>query len=100
MVIGKGISSERYAYHCTIDNLSSVMYRGLVNDGYKHPEYLATQDIVICSFETLRKEVYFVEARPRLDSLRHGKRHHIAPTPLLAMEWWRVSYANIFCSSL
>lgn len=42
------------------------MYRGLVNDGYKHPEYLATQDVVICSFETLRQEVYFVEARPRL----------------------------------
>ncbi|VDN87298.1 unnamed protein product, partial [Brugia pahangi] len=46
--------------------------------------------VVICSFETLRQEVYFVEARPRLDSLRYGKRHRIAPTPLLAIEWWRV----------
>ncbi|VDK86818.1 unnamed protein product [Litomosoides sigmodontis] len=72
------------------DDIKIDMYRGLVNDGYKHPEYLATQDVVICSFETLRQEVYFVEARPRLDSLRYGKRHHIAPTPLLAVEWWRV----------
>uniref|UniRef100_A0A8R1U2N9 RING-type domain-containing protein n=1 Tax=Onchocerca volvulus TaxID=6282 RepID=A0A8R1U2N9_ONCVO len=72
------------------DDIKIDMYRGLVNDGYKHPEYLATQDVVICSFETLRKEVYFVEARPRLDSLRHGKRHRIAPTPLLAIEWWRI----------
>ncbi|KAK6104768.1 SNF2 N-terminal domain family protein [Brugia pahangi] len=72
------------------DDIKIDMYRGLVNDGYKHPEYLATQDVVICSFETLRQEVYFVEARPRLDSLRYGKRHRIAPTPLLAIEWWRV----------
>ncbi|EJD75843.1 E3 ubiquitin-protein ligase SHPRH [Loa loa] len=72
------------------DDIKIDMYRGLINDGYKHPEYLATQDVVICSFETLRQEVYFVEARPRLDSLRYGKRHHIAPTPLLAMEWWRI----------
>uniref|UniRef100_A0A0R3RI69 SNF2_N domain-containing protein n=1 Tax=Elaeophora elaphi TaxID=1147741 RepID=A0A0R3RI69_9BILA len=72
------------------DDIKVDMYRGLINDGYKHPEYLATQDVVICSFETLRQEVYFVEARPRLDSLRHSKRHHIAPTPLLAVEWWRI----------
>ncbi|KAM3718745.1 E3 ubiquitin-protein ligase SHPRH [Dirofilaria immitis] len=72
------------------DDIKIDMYRGLVNDGYKHPEYLATQDVVICSFETLRQEVYFIEARPRLDSLRYGKRRHIAPTPLLAMEWWRI----------
>uniref|UniRef100_A0A915PUK5 SNF2 N-terminal domain-containing protein n=1 Tax=Setaria digitata TaxID=48799 RepID=A0A915PUK5_9BILA len=72
------------------DDIKIDMYRGLVNDGYKHPEYLAAQDVVICSFETLRQEIYFVEARPRLDSLRHSKRHHIAPTPLLAVEWWRI----------
>ncbi|VDN24654.1 unnamed protein product [Gongylonema pulchrum] len=41
------------------------MYRGVLYDGYKHPEYLATQDIVVCSFETLRSEINFMGARPR-----------------------------------
>ncbi|VDN35390.1 unnamed protein product [Gongylonema pulchrum] len=66
------------------------MYRGVLYDGYKHPEYLATQDIVVCSFETLRSEINFMGARPRRDSLRQQKRFRLAPTPLVAVEWWRV----------
>lgn len=42
------------------------MYNGVAAEGYKHPEYLATRDIVICSFETLANEVYFIETNEKL----------------------------------
>jgi hypothetical protein len=37
------------------------MYRGVSDDGYKHPMYLAQCDVVICSYETMRNETNFVD---------------------------------------
>ncbi len=37
------------------------MYRGVVTDGYKHPCFLAQQDVVICSYETLQSELHFID---------------------------------------
>ncbi|VDK30588.1 unnamed protein product, partial [Anisakis simplex] len=59
-------------------------------EGYKHPEYLATRHIVICSFETLANEVHFVETNRKSESLRRPCKYLITPTPLLAVEWWRI----------
>uniref|UniRef100_F1KQI8 E3 ubiquitin-protein ligase SHPRH n=1 Tax=Ascaris suum TaxID=6253 RepID=F1KQI8_ASCSU len=71
------------------DDVSVDMYNGVAAEGYKHPEYLATRDIVICSFETLANEVYFIETNEKLGSLR-SRKYLIPPTPLLSVEWWRV----------
>uniref|UniRef100_A0A915C674 Helicase ATP-binding domain-containing protein n=1 Tax=Parascaris univalens TaxID=6257 RepID=A0A915C674_PARUN len=71
------------------DDVVVDIYNGVAAEGYKHPEYLATRDIVICSFETLASEVYFIETNEKLASLRRRK-YLIPPTPLLSVEWWRV----------
>lgn len=77
---------KRHTRDVTVD-----IYRGVVAEGYKHPEYLALKDIVICSLETLRNEVYFVDAHNKNTAiLRRPKRVRIAPTPLLAVQWWRL----------
>ncbi|KHN84478.1 E3 ubiquitin-protein ligase SHPRH [Toxocara canis] len=71
------------------DDVKVDMYNGVAVEGYKHPEYLCTRDIVICSYETLAAEVHFIETNEKLASLRRPK-YLIAPTPLLAVEWWRI----------
>uniref|UniRef100_A0A914WSU3 Helicase ATP-binding domain-containing protein n=1 Tax=Plectus sambesii TaxID=2011161 RepID=A0A914WSU3_9BILA len=65
------------------------VYRGLSVDGFKHPLYLAQCDVVICSYETLRGELNFVNLNERM-TLRRPKVYRIAPSPLTAVNFWRI----------
>ncbi|KAK9841676.1 hypothetical protein WJX74_009916 [Apatococcus lobatus] len=52
---------------------------------------LAAADIVLTTYDALRKDVHR-QADPRLNerSLRRPKRWQVAPTPLTRLKWWRV----------
>lgn len=59
------------------------------------PEYLATFDIILTDFETLRQELNYVAGFNRFigtgaNVLRRRKVNRIMPTPLLALKFWRV----------
>uniref|UniRef100_A0A0N5AI10 Helicase ATP-binding domain-containing protein n=1 Tax=Syphacia muris TaxID=451379 RepID=A0A0N5AI10_9BILA len=65
-------------------------YRGVAVDGYKHPAYLACQDFVICSFETLRSEIHFMESALGTHKALRRKQVMYVPSPLISLQWWRV----------
>uniref|UniRef100_A0A0K0CV16 SNF2_N domain-containing protein n=1 Tax=Angiostrongylus cantonensis TaxID=6313 RepID=A0A0K0CV16_ANGCA len=50
---------EEIRRHCTEDVRIDVYY-GVAYDGYKHPLYLESYDIVLCAYETLQREIHHV----------------------------------------
>ncbi len=60
------------------------------------PEILAKHDIVITTFDVLRMEVHHdIDDMDgvndsQLKSLRYIKRYKVVPSPLTAIQWWRV----------
>ncbi|KAH3735745.1 E3 ubiquitin-protein ligase SHPRH-like [Dreissena polymorpha] len=82
--------------HVAKKALNVLVYPGVGNGkkGYIQPQTLACQDIVITTYETLRKELDYVDL-PHSNSaegrkLRHPKRFMAIPSPLTAVQWWRV----------
>lgn len=85
------------------------IYKGVDAGNYAQPRFLADQDLVLCTYETLRKELNFVDL-PHSDrkkilffqldqviklifyykGLRKPKRFMTTPSPLTAVNWWRV----------
>ncbi|WKY03622.1 hypothetical protein Q1695_004962 [Nippostrongylus brasiliensis] len=66
------------------------IYYGVGVEGYKHPIYLDTKNVILCTYETLQKEIHY-----NPDSLRTMKRGRqattqISPSPLLAINFWRI----------
>lgn len=63
-------------------------------DGFLQPHFLAEQDIVIITYDVLRSELNYVDI-PHSNSedgrrLRNRKRYMAIPSPLVAVEWWRI----------
>lgn len=63
-------------------------------DGFLQPHFLAEQDIVIITYDVLRSELNYVDI-PHSNSedgrrLRNQKRYMAIPSPLVAVEWWRI----------
>ncbi|KJH51024.1 protein, SNF2 family [Dictyocaulus viviparus] len=73
------------------ENFRTEIYYGVGMGGYRHPMYLGSFDIVLCTYETLQKEIHHVSSD---DSIELRKRTH--PTarkyssPLLALNFWRI----------
>nr|XP_045617516.1 E3 ubiquitin-protein ligase SHPRH-like [Procambarus clarkii]XP_045617517.1 E3 ubiquitin-protein ligase SHPRH-like [Procambarus clarkii] len=71
-----------------------LVYKGVSTQGYMQPLYLANFDIVITTYETLSRELNYVDL-PHSNSqmgrrFRHPKRFMATPSPLPCVEWWRV----------
>lgn len=71
-----------------------LVYKGVSTQGYMQPHYLANFDIVITTYETLSRELNYVDL-PHSNSrmgrrFRHPKRFMATPSPLPCVEWWRV----------
>ncbi|KAK6018719.1 hypothetical protein OSTOST_15686 [Ostertagia ostertagi] len=49
---------EEIRRHCRKRVVVDVYY-GVATDGYKHPAYLNTCDILLCTYETFQKEIYY-----------------------------------------
>ncbi|XP_060077806.1 E3 ubiquitin-protein ligase SHPRH-like [Ylistrum balloti] len=80
--------------HIRSQSLKVFVYTGVNKLGFIQPRTLAQQDIVITTYETLRKEIDYVDL-PHSNSdttraFRNPKRFMAIPSPLTAVEWWRV----------
>ncbi|XP_076076399.1 E3 ubiquitin-protein ligase SHPRH-like isoform X3 [Mytilus galloprovincialis] len=80
--------------HIHDQTLKVFVYNGVHKQGFIQPDTLARQDIVITTYETLRKEIDYVDL-PHSNSesgrkFRHPKRFMAIPSPITAVEWWRI----------
>ncbi|XP_004455806.2 E3 ubiquitin-protein ligase SHPRH isoform X1 [Dasypus novemcinctus] len=80
--------------HVRASSLRVLVYQGVKKDGFLQPHFLAEQDIVIITYDVLRSELNYVDI-PHSNSeegrrLRKQKRYMAVPSPLVAVEWWRI----------
>ncbi|XP_076304854.1 E3 ubiquitin-protein ligase SHPRH [Tachypleus tridentatus] len=87
---------EEIEKHIKDSQLRVLVYSGVNKQGFVQPQELATNyDIVLTTYETLRrKEIDYVDL-PHSNSqngrrLRHPKRYMAIPSPIIAVQWWRI----------
>ncbi|XP_037698189.1 E3 ubiquitin-protein ligase SHPRH [Choloepus didactylus] len=85
---------EEISRHVQASSLRVLVYQGVKKDGFLQPHFLAEQDIVIITYDVLRSELNYVDI-PHSSSedgrrLRNQKRYMAIPSPLVAVEWWRI----------
>ncbi|XP_071801260.1 E3 ubiquitin-protein ligase SHPRH-like [Asterias amurensis] len=80
--------------HVRAHTLKVLVYDGVKKQGFLHPRSLAQHDIVITTYDTLRSELNYVGLLQTNSQkgrrLRYAKRYMAVPSPLPAVEWWRV----------
>jgi len=65
--------------------------QGVNAEGYQQPLQIAQNDVVITTYEVLKKELYFAEATGGQDRPRRTQATYMAPTsPLLLVQFWRL----------
>ena len=82
--ISKHVASDEFRVH---------VYNGLRSGERTTAKQLATQHIVITTYDVLRQDVYHsaaYQADGQHRVQRYRKKHRVVPTPLTALRWWRV----------
>ncbi|XP_036398271.1 E3 ubiquitin-protein ligase SHPRH [Megalops cyprinoides] len=85
---------EEINRHVRCSSLRVLVYQGVKKHGFIQPHVLAEQDVVITTYDVLRSELNYVDL-PHSNSedgrrFRNQKRYMAVPSPLVAVEWWRV----------
>ncbi|XP_074043883.1 E3 ubiquitin-protein ligase SHPRH isoform X2 [Macrotis lagotis] len=80
--------------HVRSSSLRVLVYQGVKKHGFLQPHMLAEQDVVITTYDVLRSELNYVDI-PHSNSedgrrFRNQKRYMAIPSPLVAVEWWRI----------
>eukprot|EP00062_Callorhinchus_milii_P009757 gi/632953895/ref/XP_007892672.1/ PREDICTED: E3 ubiquitin-protein ligase SHPRH [Callorhinchus milii] len=80
--------------HVRSSSLCILVYQGVKKHGFIQPHMLAKHDIVITTYDVLRSELNYVDI-PHSNSddgrrFRNQKRYMAIPSPLVAVEWWRI----------
>uniref|UniRef100_UPI00398F525C E3 ubiquitin-protein ligase SHPRH isoform X3 n=1 Tax=Pristiophorus japonicus TaxID=55135 RepID=UPI00398F525C len=80
--------------HARSSSISILVYQGVKKHGFVQPHALAKHEIVITTYDVLRSELNYVDI-PHSNSddgrrLRKEKRYMAIPSPLVAVEWWRI----------
>ncbi|XP_073413769.1 E3 ubiquitin-protein ligase SHPRH isoform X1 [Dendrobates tinctorius] len=80
--------------HVRSSSLHVMVYQGVKKHGFLQPQMLAEQDVVITTYDVLRTELSYVDI-PHSNSkdgrrFRSQKRYMAIPSPLVAVEWWRI----------
>ncbi|NWU68810.1 SHPRH ligase, partial [Pterocles burchelli] len=80
--------------HVLSSSLRVLVYQGVKKHGFLQPHMLAEQDVVITTYDVLRTELNYVDI-PHSNSedgrrFRNQKRYMAIPSPLVAVEWWRI----------
>lgn len=76
--------------HLKVSDLKLLVYKGVRSNGYIQPTTLAEYDIVITTYEVLRKELDYVDVYENKRSLRYTKKYYAPNSPLICVDWWRV----------
>ncbi|KAG7265844.1 hypothetical protein CRUP_010486 [Coryphaenoides rupestris] len=85
---------EEINRHISSSSLRVLVYQGVKRHGFIQPHVLAQQDVVITTYDVLRSELNYVDI-PHSNSVdgrrfRNQKRYMAVPSPLVAVEWWRI----------
>ncbi|XP_028837995.1 E3 ubiquitin-protein ligase SHPRH isoform X1 [Denticeps clupeoides] len=85
---------EEIIHHVRSASLRVLVYQGVKHHGFIQPHVLAEQDVVITTYDVLRTELNYVDI-PHSNSedgrrFRNQKRYMAVPSPLVAVEWWRI----------
>ncbi|XP_040916643.1 E3 ubiquitin-protein ligase SHPRH [Toxotes jaculatrix] len=85
---------EEINRHIRSSSLRVLVYHGVKKHGFIQPHMLAEQDVVITTYDVLRSELNYVDI-PHSNSkdgrrFRNQKRYMAVPSPLVAVEWWRI----------
>ncbi|XP_077476822.1 E3 ubiquitin-protein ligase SHPRH [Stigmatopora argus] len=85
---------EEINRHVRSASLRVLVYQGVKKHGFIQPGVLAEQDVVITTYDVLRSELNYVDI-PHSNGhdarrFRNQKRYMAVPSPLVAVEWWRV----------
>uniref|UniRef100_L7LZM8 Putative dead box-containing helicase-like transcription factor/dna repair protein n=1 Tax=Rhipicephalus pulchellus TaxID=72859 RepID=L7LZM8_RHIPC len=85
---------EEIERHQKDDVLRVMEYRGVQNHGFVSPQTFAKYDIVLTTYEVLKKELNFTDL-PHVNSaesrsFRNPRKFLPTPCPLTALLWWRV----------
>ncbi|NXY90136.1 SHPRH ligase, partial [Alcedo cyanopectus] len=80
--------------HVRSSSLRVLVYQGVKKHGFLQPHVLAEQEVVITTYDVLRTELNYVDI-PHSNSedgrrFRNQKRYMAIPSPLVAVEWWRI----------
>lgn len=79
---------EEIQKHVADTSFKTLMYSG-IGSGWISPNEMAKFDVIITDFNTCSRELYFCgETGDR--SLRHDKKFEYPPSPLKAINFWRV----------
>ncbi|KAG1714827.1 E3 ubiquitin-protein ligase SHPRH [Nymphon striatum] len=85
---------EELNKHVLQSTFKIFVYTGVSKMGFIQPTDLADNDIILCTYETLRKELVYTElSHSKSDTgrkLRHPKRFMPIPSPLINIEFWRI----------
>ncbi|KAJ8291165.1 hypothetical protein GJAV_G00022160 [Gymnothorax javanicus] len=85
---------EEINRHIRCSSLRVLVYLGVKKHGFIQPHVLAEKDVVITTYDVLRSELNYVDI-PHSNSedgrrFRNQKRYMAVPSPLVAVEWWRI----------
>ncbi|XP_046392650.1 E3 ubiquitin-protein ligase SHPRH isoform X2 [Ischnura elegans] len=85
---------DEIQHHVKKENLKVLYYKREQENGFVQPRVLARHDIVIVSYETLAKELNYLNI-PHINindgrRLRYAKRFMAIPSPLPCVQWWRI----------
>ncbi|ELU00238.1 hypothetical protein CAPTEDRAFT_220844 [Capitella teleta] len=85
---------EEIEKHVRNESLKVLVYSGVNKQGFVQPRTLADQDIVVTTYDTLGREINYVDL-PHTASeagrrFRKPKRFMATPSPITAIEWWRI----------
>ncbi|XP_022696804.1 E3 ubiquitin-protein ligase SHPRH-like isoform X2 [Varroa jacobsoni] len=76
-------------------SLQVFVYGGVSKHGYIPPDRLAEFDLIITTYEVLRKEIHHaniaLEPQTETSRFRTPKRYRASPSPLVSVEFWRVA---------
>lgn len=82
---------EEIKKHLQKGSVKVFVYEGVNKQSYVHPCKLASFDIVVTTYQTLCKELNYVDLPHSIGKkFRQPKRFMTVPSPLVAVQWWRI----------
>ncbi|KFM77872.1 E3 ubiquitin-protein ligase SHPRH, partial [Stegodyphus mimosarum] len=83
---------QEIAKHVKENTLKVFVYRGVEQHKFINPQDLADHDIILISYEVLRRELGHLNVPHGASrrALRYPQKFSVIPSPLSAIKWWRI----------